>query len=219
MLKLILLTISAIGFINESQANTIYTFTGPTYTSISNYASCSAPNCSTYTASMRTTGSFTVSSPLQPNLSMSDISPQVLSWSFNDGANTISSSGRSAWSPSIKISTDSNGYIISSIINLSNWQTTAGVNKYLNRVLIGTGGGASNSAYLCNEIINSTECGIVSSNPSSSQALYNTDGAWVSSTTPIPSNPIPTMSEWAQIAMMLIIIATAGWHTRGIKQR
>jgi hypothetical protein len=35
---------------------------------------------------------------------------------------------------------------------------------------------------------------------------------------PLP-NPIPTLSEWAQIAMMLMMIATAGWYIRGMRQR
>ncbi|MCF7968348.1 MAG: IPTL-CTERM sorting domain-containing protein [Methylococcaceae bacterium] len=29
-----------------------------------------------------------------------------------------------------------------------------------------------------------------------------------------PVNPIPTMSEWSQILMMLIMIGTAGWYVR-----
>jgi MBG domain/IPTL-CTERM motif len=35
---------------------------------------------------------------------------------------------------------------------------------------------------------------------------------------PLP-NSIPTLSEWAQIAMMLMMIATAGWYIRGMRQR
>jgi hypothetical protein len=36
---------------------------------------------------------------------------------------------------------------------------------------------------------------------------------------PAPSNPIPTLSEWAQIMMMLIMIATAGFYGWRMKQR
>jgi IPTL-CTERM motif len=220
MIKLLLiLTISAIGFINDSEAKTTYTFTGPTYTSFNNYVSCLAPNCSNYTTSMRIRGSFTVASPLEPNLSMSDILPQALSWSFNDGVNTISSSGLPAWAPWIRISTDSKGDITSHEIGLSNWQTTAGVNNYINNVLTGTSGGRSNSASLCNEMLSNSECSFLSSNPSSSQALYIGYGTWVSSSIPPAPNPIPTLSEWAQIAMMLMMIAAAGWYMRGMKQR
>jgi len=34
---------------------------------------------------------------------------------------------------------------------------------------------------------------------------------------PLP-NPIPTLSEWAQIIMMLAMITTVGWHVRKVKQ-
>lgn len=38
--------------------------------------------------------------------------------------------------------------------------------------------------------------------------------------TPTPSpNPIPTLSEWAQISMMFLMILTAGWCGRRLKQR
>ena len=37
--------------------------------------------------------------------------------------------------------------------------------------------------------------------------------------TPTPPNPIPTLSEWAQIMMMLAMIATAGFHGWRMKQR
>lgn len=35
---------------------------------------------------------------------------------------------------------------------------------------------------------------------------------------PKPSNPIPTLSEWAQIVMMLMMIATAGWYGWRVKR-
>lgn len=38
-------------------------------------------------------------------------------------------------------------------------------------------------------------------------------------TPPSPPNPIPTLSEWAQIMMMLAMIATAGFYGRRMKQR
>ena len=37
--------------------------------------------------------------------------------------------------------------------------------------------------------------------------------------TPPPPNPIPTLSEWAQIMMMLAMIATAGFYGWRMKQR
>ena len=35
---------------------------------------------------------------------------------------------------------------------------------------------------------------------------------------PLP-NPIPTLSEWAQMAMMLMMLVTAGWYVKRMKQR
>lgn len=36
---------------------------------------------------------------------------------------------------------------------------------------------------------------------------------------PTPSNPIPTLSEWAQMAMMLLMLVTGGWYARRMKQQ
>ena len=38
----------------------------------------------------------------------------------------------------------------------------------------------------------------------------------VSGGSPTPPNPIPTLSEWAQMAMMLMMIVTAGWYGRRV---
>jgi hypothetical protein len=42
-------------------------------------------------------------------------------------------------------------------------------------------------------------------------------GPAVSSVTPSPA-PIPTLSEWAQIMMMFLMIVTVGWYGRRLKQ-
>jgi hypothetical protein len=43
-------------------------------------------------------------------------------------------------------------------------------------------------------------------------------GPAVSNVTPSPA-PIPTLSEWAEIMMMLLMIVTVGWYGRRLKQR
>ncbi len=48
---------------------------------------------------------------------------------------------------------------------------------------------------------------------------YGSGPATLTSSTPTPPQPIPTLSEWAQIMMMLAMIATAGFYGWRMKQR
>lgn len=48
---------------------------------------------------------------------------------------------------------------------------------------------------------------------------FTTTACQTPPTPPAPPQPIPTLSEWAQIMMMLAMIATAGLYGRRMKQR
>lgn len=70
------------------------------------------------------------------------------------------------------------------------------------------------------------ECTIIGSgglcNNIGGPGAFNTSSVIVSAQTPTPPappQPIPTLSEWAQIMMMLMMIATAGFYGWRMKQR
>ena len=64
-------------------------------------------------------------------------------------------------------------------------------------------------------------CSVAASDASnqSSVSVAASNGEVVPAPLPIPSNPIPALSEWAQMAMMLIMLVTAGWYGRKMKQQ
>ncbi len=66
-------------------AAVVYSYTGNTYTSITN----NTPPAGTYDTTMRVTGSFTVAAPLMSLAPFTDISFSVLSYSFSDGRQTL----------------------------------------------------------------------------------------------------------------------------------
>ena len=62
-------------------AATTYTYTGSNFTGFSSPAG-------SYDPTDRVTGSFTLGTPLPPNLPLTDISAQVLNYSFSDNVQT-----------------------------------------------------------------------------------------------------------------------------------
>jgi hypothetical protein len=75
--------------VEHARAATAYTYTGNTFTAFGILDL--TPPAGTYTTSMSLTGTFTLQNPLLPNLPLpgTDITADVLSFSFSDGRNTI----------------------------------------------------------------------------------------------------------------------------------
>jgi hypothetical protein len=71
--------------VNVANASTVYTYTGNNFLGIID----NTPPAGTYTTSMSVTGSFTLQNPLPANSLVTDITANVLSFSFSDGRNTI----------------------------------------------------------------------------------------------------------------------------------
>jgi hypothetical protein len=199
-----------------ANASATYTYTGTTYdpTSFTNYTSCSAPTCGTFTTAMRVTGTFTVSAPLPANQSLTDISAQLVSWSFNNGIGIVSSSG-TAFIDTFQVATDSSGNISDAYVGVNNWQTTVGVNSYFNSVVIFPNniGGYSRGdiALKCTVMGSGNACStsIGSGNASQSEALSLSAGSWPSTPTPAA---VPTLSEWSQLLLGLMVMMLVGWH-------
>ena len=98
---------------SAAMAATTYFYTGNDYTLIIDNT---PPAGTTYTTSMSVTGSFTVASALAPNMALTDISSDVISYSFNDGVNTLTESNSSLVG-ALNVATDAGGDIIE-------WQIT-----------------------------------------------------------------------------------------------
>jgi hypothetical protein len=99
-----------------AHANYIYSYVGNPYTEISLDQD---PPSGTYTASMMVTASFVLSTPLAPNLPFTDISgsPELLSFSINDGRRTYSSLDQLG---TLEISTNPLGEVFG-------WNVSAGI--------------------------------------------------------------------------------------------
>jgi hypothetical protein len=101
-----------------------YSFSTPNYTTIANFTSpCGAGTCANFTSAMNVAGSFTTTSPLAANLSNADVSASVVSYSFFDGVDTISSTLLGARKNLVQVSTDASGAITTFEISFTLWTT------------------------------------------------------------------------------------------------
>jgi hypothetical protein len=74
--------------VGTSNAATTYQYNGNYFDTVTD----NDPPAGTYTTAMRASGSFTLSAPLSPLLNFTDISSQILDFSFNDGRQTLTDS-------------------------------------------------------------------------------------------------------------------------------
>jgi hypothetical protein len=87
---------AAFGFVTVAQATTTYTYTytGPNFNAFSSPAGAHGPT-------NRVTGSFTLATPLGPNLALTDVTAQILSYSFSDGVQTLNSGNSQSCLPTL----------------------------------------------------------------------------------------------------------------------
>src|SRR5262245_27171784 len=111
-LMLLVVTLPLFVSTTEASADVTYEYMGKDFDTIID----ATPPAGTYTTSMRVTVSFTVSTPLAPNMPFSRIVDSLLSYSFNDGRNTIST----ADILNVRVSTNASGAI-------DHWVVAAGI--------------------------------------------------------------------------------------------
>jgi hypothetical protein len=97
----------------DAMADSTYEYTGANYTLI---VDNTPPAGTNYTTSDSVTGTFVVAVALAPNMPLTDIGGSVLTYSFSDGANTLTESNSSIFG-AFDIATDALG-------NISEWQLT-----------------------------------------------------------------------------------------------
>jgi hypothetical protein len=101
-------TSGALAFLISSgavQAISVYAYTGNNYNAITDNTLPSG----TYTTSMSVSGTFTLANPLAANLALTDITADVLGFSFFDGRNTITNA--TAFADVFRVGTTSAGTI------------------------------------------------------------------------------------------------------------
>lgn len=201
-----------------------YAYTGTPYATVTNFtAPCGAGSCASFTTSMSATGTFTTGAPIAPNLSNSDISDQITSYSFSDGLTTYSSvnpNGRIAF---FSVNTDASGTITPSLVLIELWASgtaphTAGdrlsallispvvfpgtspTAATFNRLCsaVGTGGSGVTDACLTTPVVDLP----------SSYGYPPTIGSFVRTDVGTPSS-VPTLSEWA-IVLLFVLMGAAG---------
>ena len=96
-------------------ANTIYSYSGDLFTGIVD----ATPPAGTYTTSMHVTGSITVVTPFAPNANFNVFfDPNVVSFSYSDGRNTLNAANIVESSSIFLIGTNSQGQINSWFVSL-----------------------------------------------------------------------------------------------------
>lgn len=204
----------------SAAAAAVYTYVGTNYTVF--YDNCTPPGnpaagpCVTYTAAMHASGSFTLDAPLPPNFGPADISMRSdLKWSFSDGVNTYSSSDTAhALVPSgqFVVQTDAAGVPVYSgtVIGLDLWQTTPGVNNFINFLNIGyrpyspPPGDYANTGWQCFKV-NGNDCTTDNYGPNIANAASSAAGTW----SVAASVAAPSLGPWA-LALLLGVMALFG---------
>jgi MYXO-CTERM domain-containing protein len=100
-----ILTAIAVLHANAASANAIYSYDGNPF----EYVDDPNPPAGTFDTTDRVTGSFELASALAPNLAFADISGSLVSWSFDNGRDTITSG--SGVVGTFLVSTDATGDI------------------------------------------------------------------------------------------------------------
>jgi hypothetical protein len=175
-----------------AQANATYDYSGMTYGTINNFTPpCGTGVCADYTSGMRVTGSFTVQTALPPNFSGSLAgNPNLLSWSFSDGVNTLTS--ESAGALVFTVTTDAVGNVTAAGTHI-----TLGIFVAASRVNAIVINALSPGDEVANNIIVSGPSFTTSTDGSTSTADSGAYGVWA----PLI---VPTLNSWALVALALL---------------
>ena len=208
-------------------ASAVYTYVGANYSDF--FDNCTPPGdptagpCVTYTSSMHASGSFTLDTPLPPNFGPADISGRSdLKWSFSDGIHTYSSAdtAHALVEPGLfKVQTDAAGVPVytGTSIALSLWQTTPGVDNYINFLDIGYRpysppvGDYANTGWKCFAVTGNL-CTSDNYGPNISNVASAAAGTWSVAV----SVSAPSLGSWAMAILLgaLALMGGAALHPR-----
>jgi len=180
-------------------AATTYQFTSAPYkTPMFNHTdACANGTCADFTTAMVQSGSFTLNTPLGPNLTGADVSSDMTAYSFSDGATAplVSTSPHVRLMRAL-ISTDAAGNITASDIIVIRWQTANhGVGGRLEHLIVG---GSSTVNAICATVSSPGMCTQVNGDASTSQAALVSGGpGWVLMPTAGGATPVPVDNPFA----------------------
>lgn len=218
--------------VTSAWASTTYTFAGANYTSTTNFTTCTNGPCASFTTTMHVSGSFTLSTPLAPNLSFYSPTGQLTSFSFSNGITTFSSSDPNSRLANFLVSTDSAGNITNTILDLDEWQTGSSPHSAGDRT-------AELSINTYDPLTfgrNNAPCFLVGISPTTSVAdscnsyggvggaldsaestAFVLSGSWSVSSAPTPAGA-PALNEWGGIILTGLLIAVA-WRSLRRQER
>jgi hypothetical protein len=193
-----------------------YTYTGATYTSLTNHTTAALGSVGNYLNTMKVTGTLTTAGPLAANLAGANVTAQVTAYSFSDGLATFANSdGNTRLFNNFTVSTDAAGHITSLDVLITRWQSGGTPHVVTNRMeyILISGGG--------NNVYHNDRCDAVGSSPvgvadtctsdtadsNSSSAAAVGAGTWVG---PVAGGggsvaAVPTLSEWALLALVSLM--------------
>jgi hypothetical protein len=206
---------------------TTYTYAGHPLANVLNHSTCTISPCADYSATDTVTGTFTTATPLPPNLSGTDISPALTSYSFTDGHNTISSADPKSRIYAFTVDTDASGNVLDPFIILQLWYTatpasgSADINERQDFIQVTSFGDEAVTNGSCESGLASgpaatsppdTCNGAAQATGDTSAAQTNPFDAGTFTTVP---DPVPTLSEWAMGLAALMLAALGAYLARG----
>lgn len=197
------------------KAQATYTFQGGAYTSVANPAPgvCIVGECLTYTTAMAPNMTLTFATPLPTSMPFTDVTAQVVSFTYDDGARTVAGPDANAIARNVFIATDAAGLPTSFTIHLQRTpgppyleSTPGSPNGRYSFIQMNANSVSSSSNSSCAaRAADGQACNAQSvdgQNSSASNALPVTVSMSVIST-------VPTLSEWAMIGLALSLAAVA----------
>jgi hypothetical protein len=164
-----------------------YTFTGPTYTTVTPHAACGSPPCPDFDTTMYQRGSFTTAAPLAASQNNADISALITSYDFNDGITHYTSGGANDFLQLALVTTDAAGNVLTAAIVPVQWRGAShGVNDRLNAMATSVNADSWSNAYCQTAGGPPGTCLQPMIDASSSRANVNAVGIWVTGA-PVPA--------------------------------
>jgi hypothetical protein len=189
-----------------------YTYTGPVFTSKSDFTVCGTGTCTNYnTTTMHVTGSFSTAAPIGPGVTNLDITASITAYSFNDGVNTIANGDVNARIRSAVVTTDGTGAIIAWNVAVERWTSgTNGAHIVGDRLNFIRTLSTPNDQGFNNEICASPPAGDVctgfSQDASTSFADVFSLGSWIITGVSVGVFPTPALSTWGMIALAALVV-------------
>jgi hypothetical protein len=197
-----------------------HVFTGSTYTSLDPNTTCTVGPCSNFTTAMRVAGSFDTHGPLEPNLVLANLAPLATSFAFQDGLHVYVSGDPNVRIGALRVSTDGTGQITGWVVAFLRWRSAGAAHAIGDRYdffqsLDGLVTSADDNGFC--ELVATDSSGVADNctstedDTNTSSALTTVDGGWTSleGQAGAPAG-IPTLSEWALIALAGALAAAGG---------